>query len=354
MSNVEAHPDEIVCRDEPDPVPERDMPYGTSYDQTAVEIISAREVPLGGPRAMNVRRTLPQRQRSLIGAWCFMDHYGPDNVAISGGMDVAPHPHTGLQTVSWLFSGAIDHIDSGGNASTVLPGELNLMTGGSGICHSEVSTADTDTLHGVQLWLALPDSVRESLGRKFEHYAPQPVAFDGGSALVFLGSVLGSESPVPVCSPLVGAEIRLEPGAELAFTVDPQFEHGCLVDTGDVTVEGVNVPVNSVGYTGIGSDTLRLENRSPGSVRVLLIGGVPFGEEILMWWNFVGRDSDEIARFREQWQSGDGRFGHVDGYVGHGGPGRNAEGLSRLPAPALPNVRLRPRRNPLPHAQDEF
>ena len=139
-----------------------------------VEILTPREVPLGGLRAMNVRRTLPQRHRSLIGGWCFLDHYGPDDVADSGGMLVTPHPHTGLQTVSWLFTGEIDHVDSAGNAATVRPGELNLMTAGRGISHSEVSTPSTTTLHGAQLWVALPDASR-FVEPGFEHYAPPAV-----------------------------------------------------------------------------------------------------------------------------------------------------------------------------------
>ncbi|UUT36359.1 pirin family protein [Microbacterium elymi] len=342
MSNTEAHPQEIVAHDGGLP-----GPRSACADGAPVEIIESREVPLGGPRAMTVRRTLPQRQRSMIGAWCFVDHYGPDDVSTSGGMDVAPHPHTGLQTVSWLFEGAIDHIDSGGNVGLVLPGEMNLMTAGTGICHSEVSTAETTTLHGVQLWLALPDAVRNAIGRVFEHYAPEPVAFDGGSALVFLGSLLGAASPVDVHSPLVGAEIRLAPAATLVLDVDPGFEHGVLVDAGDITLEGVPVPRATIGYTGIGSARLRTRNEGTTDARLVLIGGAPFDEDIVMWWNFVGRDSDEIARFRQEWQDEGDRFGRVEGYVGLGGPG----GLQRLPAPALPGLRLRPRQNRPPHVQ---
>ncbi|WP_343232076.1 pirin family protein, partial [Mycolicibacterium sp. CBMA 361] len=137
MSNLEAEPVEFDCAAGP---PKR------------IEILEPREVPLGGPRAMQVRRTLPQRERSLVGAWCFVDHYGPEDVRTRPGMDVAPHPHTGLQTVSWLFSGEIEHRDSHGMHEMVRPGELNLMSAGAGICHSEVSTPATTILHGVQLW----------------------------------------------------------------------------------------------------------------------------------------------------------------------------------------------------------
>ena len=348
MSNVETRPDQVVCKAGGLPGPACDQ-----QGRSPVEIITSREVPLGGPRAMIVRRTLPQRQRSLIGPWCFVDHYGPADVSVTGGMDVAPHPHTGLQTVSWLFEGAIAHIDSVGGVGTVLPGEINLMTAGTGICHSEVSLPDTDVLHGVQLWLALPDAVRNELTREFEHFEPQPVALDGGSALVFIGSLLGEESAVRVHSPLVGAELRLDPGALLDLPVDAAFEHGLLVDSGDVTLEGVSVPQATLGYTGIGSELLRIHNRGETPARLILIGGEPFGEEIVMWWNFIGRDSDEVARFREEWQAEGDRFGRVEGYVGHGGPGRNSEGMSRLPAPALPGVRMRARTNPPPVVQSD-
>src|SRR5699024_8858206 len=141
MSNVETDPVEQICRNE-------------STD-AHMQVLTARDVPLGGPRAMTVRRTLPQRARSLIGAWCFADHYGPDDVSTTGGMVVPPHPHTGLQTVSWLFSGEIEHRDTLGTVASVRPGELNLMSAGAGIAHSEVSSPATTTLHGVQLWVAL-------------------------------------------------------------------------------------------------------------------------------------------------------------------------------------------------------
>ena len=146
MTNPDLHPTEVTL----DPADAAAGPGG-------IEVIAPREVPLGGPRAMRVRRTLPSRQRSLIGAWCFVDHYGPDDVADTGGMKVPPHPHTGLQTVSWLFEGEVEHRDSAGHSAMVRPGELNLMTAGRGISHSEVSPSGATVLHGAQLWVALPD-----------------------------------------------------------------------------------------------------------------------------------------------------------------------------------------------------
>lgn len=283
---------------------------------------------------MTVRRTLPQRARSLIGAWCFADHYGPDDVALSGGMNVAPHPHTGLQTVSWLFAGEIEHRDSLGVHAMVRPGEVNLMTGGRGICHSEVSTANTTVLHGVQLWVALPDAHRDA-PRDFQHHVPVPVELDGTTARVFLGSFCGDTSPVRAFTPLLGAELTVSPGARLALDVDPSFEHGVLVDVGAVEVAGAELTRGSLAYVGIGTECLVLVNLSDSPSRVILLGGEPFTEELLMWWNFVARTHEEIVRLRDEWQAESERFGRVEGYQGR-----------RLPAPPLPNGRLRPRRNP--------
>lgn len=301
-----------------------------------LSVLAARTVPLGGPRAMTVRRTLPQRKRSLIGAWCFVDHYGPDDVSVTGGMDVAPHPHTGLQTATWLFSGEVEHRDSLGSHAMVRPGELNLMTAGHGICHSEVSTPTTRVLHGVQLWIALPDEHRHT-ARAFHHYAAPAVALDGTTARVFLGTLAGQRSPVETFTPLLGAELVLASRVRLTLDVDPDFEHGVLVDTGAVAVSGATLYRSDLGYLPPGRARLELANTTDATCRVLLLGGPPFGEEIVMWWNFVARSHDEIVAFRAAWQDESAQFGRVEGYRGR---------LARLPAPTLPNTRILPRRNP--------
>ncbi|WP_436847003.1 pirin family protein [Streptomyces atratus] len=325
MSNIEAEPVESRRGGLGD--------GGRSTQAPRVDVLSPRDVPLGGPRAMTVRRTLPQRARTLIGAWCFADHYGPDDVGETGGMDVAPHPHTGLQTVSWLFSGEIEHRDSLGNHAFVRPGELNLMTGGYGISHSEVSTPRTTLLHGVQLWVALPDEHRHA-ERDFQHYVPVPVRIDGVEIRVFLGSLAGVVSPVRTFTPLLGAEIILEPRAAITLTMDSGFEHGLLVDHGDVRIADTLLRPSELGYVHTGINTLTLTNESEGEARAVLLGGTPFEEEIVMWWNFIGRSHDDIVRAREDWQSSSDRFGTVEGYAGE-----------RLPAPALPNATIAPRRN---------
>lgn len=309
----------------------------------ALEVLVPRNVPLGGPRAMTVRRTLPQRSRSLIGAWCFVDHYGPDNVAATGGMAVPPHPHTGLQTVSWLFTGQVEHTDSAGYHAVVRPGELNLMTAGRGISHSEYSTAGTTVLHGAQLWVALPDGSR-FVEPGFEHYAPAPVAIPGATVSVFLGSLAGQVSPVRTYTPLLGAEVLLDAGACVTFELDPLFEHGFLVDSGSLTVAGQGLGYGELGYVGPGrSEVVLTAGAEP--VRLLLIGGTPLGESIVMWWNFVGRTHEEIVAFRAAWQSEISAAGLPDGIEPQFGLPAN-QSDAPLPAPGLPTVTLRPRTNP--------
>lgn len=317
-------------------------------DGAKVEIITSRDVPLGGLRSMKVKRTIPQRQRSLIGAWCFVDYYGPDDVSETGGMDVAPHPHSGLQTMSWLFQGRIMHHDSADNHAVVRPGEANFMTAGRGISHSETSTQDTKVLHGVQLWVALPDKDRNMFPR-FENYKPEPIQVDGGEVLVFIGSLLGETSPISTFTPLVGTEITLEEGVEFTVDVDPTFEHGVLLDIGAIEVEGVAVQRSQLAYTGVGENRLRIKNTGEGVARMLLIGGEPFKERITMWWNFIGRSHDEVAKAREEWQARNERFGYVEGYISH-----DPEAMDWIPAPKMPNVRITARKNPGPTARPDM
>ncbi|MFI7465733.1 pirin family protein [Nonomuraea sp. NPDC049646] len=300
MSNMERDPRELRCAAD-----------GGDHS----EVLTGREVPLGGPRAMRVSRTLPGVHRRMIGAWCFVDAYGPEPAL----MRVPPHPHTGLQTVTWLVAGEVLHRDSVGSLSRVRPGRLNLMTAGRGISHSEESPGTT--LHGVQLWVALPEAHRHT-APAFEHHATLPVLSGPGfDATVIMGTLGGVTSPATTYTPLVGAEVTVDGTGEVPL--DPAFEHGLLLLDGEVEQA---VP-GALRYLPPGPGTLRLAGRG----RVLLIGGEPFGEEIVMWWNFVGRSHEEIAAFRKEWAEGEG-FGTVEGFDGE-----------PLPAPALPSIRLKPR-----------
>lgn len=344
MTNLETAPQEWLCTDRTGGATASD----DGVHPVTTEVLTPRSVPLGGIRSMTVRRTLPQRARSFIGAWCFLDHYGPDDVAATGGMHVPPHPHTGLQTVSWLFAGEVDHRDSLGTHALVRPGEMNLMTAGVGISHSEDSTPATDVLHGVQLWTVLPEEHRGA-PPAFEHHVPPVVELPGGRCQVFLGSLGGSTSPVRTFSPLLGAEVRLAAGASHTWEVDPTFEHGVLVDAGravvDVDGTAATAEVDELLYLSPGGGRLTLRADGEEDLRVLLLGGTPLGEQIVMWWNFIGRDHAEVEQARAQWQAQleDGAGDDVPGQ----GPGRFGQVLGHpdapLPAPPMPQHRLKPR-----------
>lgn len=289
--------------------------------------LGAREVPLGGLRGLTVHRTLPQRGFPTVGAWCFVDHFGPTNEP----MAVLPHPHTGLQTVTWPLAGEIRHRDSLGSDVVLRPGELNLMTSGDGVSHSEFSVGEPDAqMHGIQLWVALPQNARRGAAG-FEHHPELPTASgDGWTAKVLLGEMDGAVSPATIFTPIMGAELRVRPG----FTKIPlrtDFEHAILAVDGPVAIDGIDIAHRELRYLAPGRSEVGLQ--VAGDTTLLLIGGEPFDEELVMWWNFIGRTHEDIVEAREDWQAAAARYGHVDG---HGG--------KVIPAPPLPEVRLTPRR----------
>ncbi|MFJ6183399.1 pirin family protein [Streptomyces sp. NPDC092295] len=292
------------------------------------ELLSPRRVQLG--ESTEVRRLLPNLGRRMVGAWAFVDHYGPDDIADEPGMQVPPHPHMGLQTVSWLHDGEVLHRDSLGSLETVRPRELGLMTSGRAISHSEESPrSHARFLHGAQLWVALPDAHRE-VSPHFQHHTDLPVVTAPGlSATVILGALDGAVSPGTTYSPLVGADLSLAHGAETRLPLDPDFEYAVLAMSGEAEVDGVPVLPGSMLYLGCGRTELPL--RAQSDAGLMLLGGEPFEEEIVMWWNFIGRSHEEIEEARRAWMEST-RFGEVTGYAG-----------DRLPAPELPPVALKPR-----------
>lgn len=285
----------------------------------ALEALPFRATTMQG---LPIRRLLPVRGRRLVGPWCFLDSFGP--LEFEGGkpMDVAPHPHIGLQTVSWLLEGEVLHHDSLGETGLARPGVLNLMTAGRGIAHSEETPAGSrGRLHGVQLWVALPDAQRQ-VAPAFESRTELPrLELPGGVATLLLGELGGLRSPATTFSPMLGADLQVAEGGSLRAPLEAGFEHALLVMRGDVATGGRALDADVLYFLGSGRSELRLESRR--GARALLIGGAPFGESVLMWWNFVARTTEEIAAAREDWQAGR-RFGEVAAYRG-----------SRLPAPAL-------------------
>ncbi|MFF0885793.1 pirin family protein [Streptomyces sp. NPDC003456] len=292
------------------------------------ELLSPRRVPLG--ESSEVRRLLPNLGRRMIGAWCFVDHYGPDDIADEPGMQVPPHPHMGLQTVSWLHEGEVLHRDSTGSLQTIRPRELGLMTSGRAISHSEESPRPhARFLHGAQLWVALPDSHRHTEPR-FEHHAGLPVVTAPGlTATVILGALDGATSPGTAYTPIVGADLALTRGADVTLPLEPDFEYAVLSMSGEAHVDGVPVLPGAMLYLGCGRSELPL--RAESDAGLMLLGGEPFEEELVMFWNWIGRSQEEIEQARRDWTEGT-RFGEVKGYEG-----------DPLPAPALPATPLKAR-----------
>ncbi|MFI1186092.1 pirin family protein [Streptomyces californicus] len=292
------------------------------------ELLTPRHVRLG--ESTEVRRLLPNLGRRMVGAWAFVDHYGPDDIADEPGMQVPPHPHMGLQTVSWLHEGEVLHRDSLGSLQTVRPRELGLMTSGRAISHSEESPREhARLLHGAQLWVALPEAHRD-VEPHFQHHADLPVVTAPGlAATVILGELDGAASPGTAYTPIVGADLALAAGAETRLPLDPDFEYAVLSMSGEAEVDGVPVLPGSMLYLGCGRTELPL--RGVSDAGLMLLGGEPFEEELVMFWNFIARSGEEIVQARNDWEKGS-RFGEVHGYDG-----------ARLPAPELPTTPLRPR-----------
>ncbi|WP_194421420.1 pirin family protein [Microbacterium abyssi] len=303
-------------------------------------LLEPREVPLGGVRGMNVLRTLPNRDIPTIGAWCFLDRFGPDEVR----MRVEPHPHIGLQTVTWPLVGEQRHRDSLDSDVTLRRGQLNLMTAGNGISHSEYSLGDGPiALDALQFWVALPESARHGAPGFEQHRSLPTVTLqaDSGSdaeVTVVLGAFAGVRSPATVHTPIVGAEIALTAGSRVTLPFDPAWEYAIVLVEGDVTVsddagEDRMLAQNDMLYLGDSRTSVTVS--SGHGALIFVLGGEPFDEDLVMWWNFAARTHDEIAQARSDWETdaASARFGRV---VNHGD--------ERIPAPELPHVTLKPRR----------
>ena len=293
----------------------------------------AKDAEVGGFR---VRRALPRRGLRTVGAWCFADHMGPEVVTETSGLDVGPHPHIGLQTVTWLVEGAVLHTDSLGSEQLIRPGQLNLMTAGRGIAHAEESVRATGTLHGVQLWVAQPSVTRDGASA-FAHHADLPRLDVGhGTATVFIGEYAGTVSDARTDTALVGIEADLRAGAS-TWPLRPDVEYAVYVISGAVAIHDPSRPGSLIAHEGQLVD-LRVHGEEVtlavgDAARVLILGGEPLGEPLYMWWNFVGRSREEIAQAAQDWAA----------YVATGA--RAAEGTERfrrvtstlapIPAPAL-------------------
>lgn len=270
---------------------------------------------------LRVRRALPRRPRRTVGAWCFADHMGPAELAQETDL-IGPHPHIGLQTVTWLLDGQALHRDSLGTEQVITAGQLNLMTAGHGVVHSEEATGHySGTLEGIQLWIAQPDETRNA-ANAFEHHAVLPkLELDNGAATVLVGTLGTTSSAAKAESPLVGAELDLRSG-QTSVPLLPNWEYAVIVLRGELRIDGEPLQIGQLGYLAPGRDELGVE--SIGTTRAMLLGGEPFSEQVVMWWNFVARSHDEITAAYRSWQHQDDRFVSV------------STALPRIPAPAPP------------------
>ena len=284
---------------------------------TVPEVLTGHPADVGG---IPVRRLLPRAVRRTVGPWCFVDHAGPLDVA-DGTMQVGPHPHTGLHTVTWMLDGELVHRDSLGSEQSLRPGQVNLMTAGNGVVHAEqVPDGATGRQQLVQLWVAQPEATRHGPAG-FEHHAEPPVLETSSVTATLLVGALGEVvSPARSDWPIVGADLVLR--APTHLPLDEGFEHAVIPVGAPVQVDGTIVEPGALGYLPPGGGELDLAPVDGGG-RLVLLGGAPFPERLAMFWNFVARTRDELEEAAADWASGDPRFGPVGG------------GLPRTPVPSM-------------------
>ncbi len=254
--------------------------------------------------AFDVRRTLPNKARTMVGPFIFVDQFGPAHFDIGAGMDVRPHPHINLATVTYLFEGAIDHRDSLGTFATIRPGACNLMTAGRGIVHSErtpaAERAAGSAISGMQTWLALPDG-KEEIDPAFEHVAKDdlPLIEDNNvSARVIMGSLWGKTSPITQHSATIYADILMHAGATIPIEAEAD-ERAILVAIGDASLDGERLDRHSLYILKPGhAMTLRADS----DARVMLLGGEAFSTPRHVWWNFVSSSRDRINEAKHEWK----------------------------------------------------
>ncbi|WP_036596590.1 pirin family protein [Ottowia thiooxydans] len=279
-----------------------------------------------------VARALPYRERRTVGAWCFLDHAGPQQFAPGKGMHVGAHPHIGLQTFTWLIEGEVVHRDSLGNEQVIRPGQVNLMTAGRGISHTEDSLHDGTQLHAAQLWIALPQGEHER-EPAFENYPDLPALDVGGfRATVLAGTAWNKTSPASIHTPLVGIDFAASGAAQTEVPLRADFEYAAMALRGTLSVGGEPIKPGEWLYFAPGRSTLEVS--CGADAQLLLLGGVPFGEDIILWWNFVARTQAELEQALADWNAHPntgGRFGRV----------REGCLAAPLSAPSLDGVQLK-------------
>ena len=308
------------------PVEETDR-VATDFGISAIEVKEGRSTRVG---ELGILRVLPTKRRRTVGPWCFVDLMSPDDVERPPPLEIGPHPHIGLATVTWLFGGLVVHSDSLGTQQPIRPGELNLMTAGHGIAHAEEglhteSAEQTGGIMGVQMWLAQPEGTRDG-DSAFQHLKDLPdIDVEGGRARVLIGEHGGEQSAAAFDHPAVGLDVQVEAAAIVETRSD--FEYGIAPIDRPIKVEDAIVEPGSIAVVPPGYDRLQLETRN-GPGRLMMLGGLPLDREVMMWWNFVARTQDEISAAWRDWETHNSdRFGEVP------------SGLARIDAPRPPWLR---------------
>lgn len=316
MSNLDS---EVSCQ-----------PHGSESNHDGKQLLASKQQQLTAE--IEVSRTIPQKLRRSVGPFCFVDHFGPTDATAKLHFDVAPHPHIGLQTLSWLWSGEVLHLDSLGSKQWLRPGQVNLMTAGRGISHAEVipeEHAMNVTLHGVQLWLALPPEAMQ-VAPDFEHFSELPqLEFGKFQGHLILGKLGAYEAPAKLYAEAVAFDLHSTENSAVRIDVNPKFEHLVYVvrsSAQDIHINGMNVEPHSGLYLAKNTACLEIE----GTGQVLVLGGVPYPEPIRMFWNFVANDNSDLYTAAKAWNANDPIFGHVDAYPKYG------KGPKRLMSPEPP------------------
>jgi quercetin 2,3-dioxygenase len=293
-----------------------------TYINQFIQNMPLRSAEIG--RGTIIKRALPSRQKRMIGAWCFLDHAGPVSFPQGDGLDVGPHPHIGLQTFTWMIEGTMMHNDSLGTEQLIRPKQVNLMTAGYGISHTEVAPDSETKMHAAQLWIALPDD-KINMAPRFDHYPELPVVHkDGVEVTVLVGEFLNTKSPVAVHTELLGVDLAAKESTSTVLKLNPKYEYGFMALEGTAVINGHDLTSDNMVILEPGIQEIEVHIHKDS--RVLLLGGEPFESPILLWWNFVGRTQEELKIAREQWMNQDSRFGSIPEYEG-----------PRLEAPTFPD-----------------
>lgn len=297
----------------------------------SIDKFSAKTRDVGG---IPVARLLPQGKRRTIGAWCFLDHAGPARFGEDeDGMQVGAHPHTNLQTFTWMLAGEVWHQDSLGFRQLIRPKQVNLMTAGTGdshgISHTEQTPDGVKDLHAVQLWIALP--MNQNIAPNFEHYPELPEWQENGvDYILTTGTFAGRTAPTTQYSPLVGVDIRVQQAQTLRIPARAAWEYGILVLAGEIeTEDGTRYGADELAaFTECGEQERTLLIRAEAGSHLLLLGGEPLPHPTVMWWNFVADSREALCRAVADWNSGHPRFGQID---------LNGTKLQRMTAPDVPD-----------------